>query len=338
MREIGGRLTPGNSKLNEVTVWPALADYWHPVAYAHEVTDKPLPVKLLGEDIVVCRLGDTISAFSDLCIHRGTPISMGWIENGEIVCAYHGWSYNADGRCTRIPSIPPEHPIPKKACLTRYRAAERYGVVWVSQSENPRAPIPEYPAYEDENYHVIIRDSGIWECGAGRAIENFIDLGHFSWIHEGILGDREHTLTPEMIIERHGEVLHFHCDCHPDRIHPMPHRRVYRLARPFSIYNWKEEPGDREEVLVFLCTPHTEDSCTWFFMIARNYDPDTDQGEGEGQENLYKLILDQDQAIVERQRPEALPLDLREELHVKGPDAIALEYRKFIAELGVDLK
>ena len=88
-------MTPGNSKLNEVTVWPALADYWHPVAYAHEVTDKPLPVKLLGEDIVVCRLGDTISVFSDLCIHRGTPISMGWIENGEIVCAYHGWSYNA---------------------------------------------------------------------------------------------------------------------------------------------------------------------------------------------------------------------------------------------------
>ena len=59
--------------------------------------------------------------------------------------------------------------------------------------------------------------------------------------------------------------------------------------------------------------------------------------EGEGQENLYKLILEQDQAIVERQRPEALPLDLREELHVKGPDAIALEYRRFLAELGVDV-
>jgi phenylpropionate dioxygenase-like ring-hydroxylating dioxygenase large terminal subunit len=140
-----------------------------------------------------------------------------------------------------------------------------------------------------------------------------------------------------MAIERHGETLHFHCDCYPDQIHPVPHRRVYRLTRPFSIYNWKEEPGEREEVLVFICTPHTGDSCTWFFMIARNYTPDTSKGEGEGQENLYKLILDQDQTIVERQRPEELPLDLREELHIKGPDAIALEYRRFLLELGIDL-
>ena len=72
-------------------------------------------------------------------------------------------------------------------------------------------------------------------------------------------------------------------------------------------------------------------------MIARNYTPDTSKGEGEGQENLYKLILDQDQTIVERQRPEELPLDLREELHIKGPDAIALEYRRFLLELGIDL-
>ena len=42
-----------------------------------------------------------------------------------IVCAYHGWSYDADGKCIRIPSIPPEHPIPKKACLTRYLTQER---------------------------------------------------------------------------------------------------------------------------------------------------------------------------------------------------------------------
>jgi len=326
------------TRMSETTVWPALARYWHPVAYSHEVTDKPYPITLLGEKIVVCRLGKSVRAFNDLCIHRGTPISLGWIKGEEIVCAYHGWSYNAEGRCTRIPSIPPEHPIPKKACLTRHEAQERYGIVWVCLSDEPRAPIPEYPAYEDPKYHVVIRDSGIWKCGAARAIENFIDLGHFSWIHEDILGDREHTLTPEMIIERHGEVLHFYCDCYPDRIHPVTHRRNYRLARPFSIYNWKEEPDGRHEVLVFLCTPHAENECTWFFMIARNYNPDTAKGEGEGQENLYKLILDQDQVIVERQRPEALPLDLREELHVKGPDAIALQYRKFLCELGVDIK
>ena len=324
--------------MNEVAVWPALAEYWHPVAYTHEVTDKPVRITLLGVEIAVCRLGDEVRAFADLCVHRGTPISMGWIKGDEIICAYHGWSYNREGRCTRIPSIPPEHPIPKRACLTRYRACERYGIVWVCLSDEPRAPVPEYPAYEDPEYHVVTRDSGLWKCGAARGIENFIDLGHFSWVHEGILGTRDLPLTPEMHIERHGEELRFYCDCVADRIHPVPHRRNYRLARPFSIYNWKEQEGaDRQEVLVFLCTPHSEAECTWFFLIARNFDPEADKGEGEGQENLYRLILDQDQAIVERQRPEALPLDLREELHVKGPDAVALEYRRFLCELGVDV-
>lgn len=45
--------------------------------------------------------------------------------------------------------------------------------------------------------------------------------------------------------------------------------------------------------------------------------------------------MTQDQRIVEEQRPEEVPVDLSEELHVKGPDAIAIEYRRFMAELGV---
>ena len=61
----------------------------------------------------------------------GRPSPWGWVEGETIVCAYHGWAYDADGKCVRIPSIPPEHPIPKKACLTHYPAAERYGIIWV---------------------------------------------------------------------------------------------------------------------------------------------------------------------------------------------------------------
>jgi hypothetical protein len=48
------------------------------------------------------------------------------------------------------------------------------------------------------------------------------------------------------------------------------------------------------------------------------------------------LIYEQDRRFVEAQRPEELPLDLREELHLRGPDLAALEYRKGLAALGVD--
>ncbi len=45
--------------------------------------------------------------------------------------------------------------------------------------------------------------------------------------------------------------------------------------------------------------------------------------------------MQQDKVIVENQHPEQLPLDLSEELHIKGPDAVAIEYRRLLAELGV---
>ena len=47
-----------------------------------------------------------------------------------------------------------------------------------------------------------------------------------------------------------------------------------------------------------------------------------------------KLFFEQDRVIVEAQRPEELPLDLSEELHLRGPDSTALEYRRRLRELG----
>ena len=85
----------------------ALRHYWHPVARSEEVRDKPLPAKLLDQPLVLWRTHGRINAFYDLCVHRGTPLSLGWLDNGELVCAYHGWRYAANGSCTRIPSLPP---------------------------------------------------------------------------------------------------------------------------------------------------------------------------------------------------------------------------------------
>ena len=320
--------------MREGTIWPALAEYWHPVAISEEVGEKPLAVRLLDERVALCRLGGRVRAFHDLCIHRGTPISLGWIEGETVVCAYHGWAYGADGRCVRIPSIPPEHPIPKKACLMAYPAQERYGLVWVCLSDEPRAPIPELPALEDPSHRVVVFDQRSWKCSAARAIENFVDFGHFAWIHEGILGDRDHPRMPDVPVERDGEELRFGFTNLPDRIHPVPHTRNYRLVRPFSIYQWKDEGDGKRETLSFVCTPVSADECIRFLLITRNYDLDATQEDGT--ENFVDLIAEQDRVIVENQRPEELPLDLSEELHLRGPDSIALAYRRFMRELGVE--
>src|SRR5262245_7632755 len=126
----------------------ALRHYWHPVARADEVRDRPHAVTLLDERIVLYRAHDRIAAFKDLCVHRGTPLSLGWVEDGTLVCAYHGWSYAADGACVRIPSLPPKQSIPRKARATTYRAEERYGLLWMCLEE-PHRPIPDLYAVDD---------------------------------------------------------------------------------------------------------------------------------------------------------------------------------------------
>ncbi len=326
--------TSESRKMHEGDLWPALRDYWHPVAFAEEAGEKPKAVTLLDERIVLCRLGGEVKAFQDLCIHRGTPISLGWVEGDQIVCAYHGWAYNSEGKCTRIPSIPPEHPIPKKACLTAYPCQERYGIVWVCLSEKPRSPIPDFPELEDPSYHNVVRTRIRWQSSAARAVENFLDLSHFPWVHEGILGSREDPLSQEISSERDGEHLEFRIDTPSDALHPEPYERIHEVYRPFTATIRRTEPNGQAEFLLFTCTPNTAKECTRFTLIERNYEPESP--ETGKVEELHELIVEQDRMIVENQRPEELPLDLAEELHVKGPDTASIEYRKMMKELGVE--
>ena len=47
---------------------------WHAVAWARDVTEKPLAVNLLDHPVVLWRSENGVVAFKDLCIHRGTPL------------------------------------------------------------------------------------------------------------------------------------------------------------------------------------------------------------------------------------------------------------------------
>ena len=343
--------------MRESDLWPSLRGYWHPVAFSEEVGERPISVPILEERVAVCRLSGEVKAFHDLCIHRGTPLSLGWVEGETIVCAYHGWAYNQEGKCVRIPSIPPGHPIPKKACLTRYLAQERYGIVWVCLAEEPRATLPELTEVEDTSFRIFFRQKKTWDCTAARAIENFTDLAHFPWVHEGILGDRSEPIPPEVKMKRDGEVLRYSVDYPSSPIHQISHCLNYRLTRPFCIVQRREMPGDKTQVFLFVCKPDSAGQTTRFLMVARNFDFDTpeivhgpftmineDIRSADGTQDgvlpdparIANHIGEQDRPIVERQRPEELPLDLTEELHLKGPDAIAVEYRRFMKELGVD--
>ena len=124
-----------------------LVDDWHPVAASDEAARQSvMPARLLGEDLVIWRGEDGTPpcAWRDLCVHRGTRLSLGKVENCTLRCPYHGWVYGADGQCVSIPAQPDVLP-PKKARATTYRAVERYGLVWVSLGR-PAHDVPPFPS------------------------------------------------------------------------------------------------------------------------------------------------------------------------------------------------
>jgi vanillate O-demethylase monooxygenase subunit len=325
--------------MHEGRLWPALRQYWHAVVASENVQATPVPVALLGERLVLVRLAGRLACFRDLCIHRGTPLSLGWIDGGDLVCAYHGWRYDANGACTRIPAIGPSREIPRRARVDAYAVEERYGLVWVCL-ESPRAPIPEFPEYDDDRCVRFRLPPLTWKASAARCIENFTDMAHFAWVHPGLLGDRRHAETPLLEPRRAGEELqwawHSPADAQIDAFaHAGTVMRFYRLFRPFSIHvrQWTEAQ-DRVQALFYTSCPRSANENTAHLIIARNFA--TDEAETQRRLEFNMTVMAQDQRIVESQRPQELPLDLRAELHIKGPDEVAVEYRKFMAELGVE--
>src|ERR671936_874550 len=107
-----------------VGLQPALRACRHPVAFSRDLDREPRAATLLDEPLVLWRdTAGAAPAFSDLCIHRGTALSLGSVEGNEIVCPYHGWRYGTDGACTLITPLADPTRKPRKARAPRFGRA-----------------------------------------------------------------------------------------------------------------------------------------------------------------------------------------------------------------------
>jgi phenylpropionate dioxygenase-like ring-hydroxylating dioxygenase large terminal subunit len=314
----------------------ALREFWYPVLWAKEVTDKPVAAKLLDQPIVVWRSNGKIAAFYDLCTHRGSPLSLGWINGNQLVCAYHGWNYGSDGSCTLIPSLPPDREIPAKARAKAFHAQERYGLIWICLDE-PRQDIPEFPPeFGDPNFDwEPYTSEGQWRANAARMIENLADFSHFPWVHAGILGDPQQPLCPAITITETTGGFQYEIDTPVNKFRPnSAAKQCYTVILPFMVIIQRRQPGSVERhTNIYLCTPVSSNQTKFYRLAGRNY---RDVKSDDELNARHRRIFEQDKRIVESQRPEELPLDLSEELHLRGPDTAAVEYRRRLKQMGIE--
>lgn len=314
----------------------ALRRCWHPVAYAVDLGEAPRAADLLGHPLVLWRdSGGAPHAFDDLCVHRGTALSLGRVRGDELVCAYHGWRYGADGACTFIPQLPEPTRTPARARATRHLCCERYGLVWIALQE-PRWPLPEVAELEDASWQVVRTGPFAWRCEASRQVENFTDFGHFAFVHPGLLGDPERPVVAPHEVRVDGHVLRYEY-ARPDSkntddfpVYAEGGREAeqrstrYALHLPYTIVEHIGWGTSERMVYFFASQPVAPDRCIGYCLVARNYN--LDQPERVMQE-FERVIFAQDQRVVESQRPEAVPFDLAAELHLRF-DAVAVAYRR----------
>ena len=171
-----------------------------------------------------------------------------------------------------------------------------------------------------------------------RVIENFLDVSHLMWVHEGLLGVPDYAEIPEHHVYRVGAGLKsdpidiFQPD--PDgRGKALTNRYVYEVLAPTTARFRKTDPDSGEVFSMLLhATPTGAGKTLAYALLSRNYDLDAPD---EVYVNFQNTLMAQDKRIIESQRPENLPLDLQAELHLKS-DRLAIAYRRYLNELGVE--
>jgi len=163
-------------------------NFWYPVARVEEVLDnEPLQVQILGLKFVAFRDTDGVArVLSDTCTHRGGSLGKGWVRDGCVICPYHGWEYQGDGKCTKIPTFKEETKLPARAKVDSYPTQEKYGIVFAFLGDLPEAERPticDIPEFDADGWRV--NDMVVFQVNAyyERSVENGLDAAHNEFVH-----------------------------------------------------------------------------------------------------------------------------------------------------------
>jgi phenylpropionate dioxygenase-like ring-hydroxylating dioxygenase large terminal subunit len=182
----GRKQAQSNKLLTEVGPGKPMGEvfrrYWQPVATSEQATTRPKKVKVLGEDLILFRdRKGRPGLLYPRCMHRGTTLFYGKVEDEGIRCCYHGWLFGVDGTCLDQP-CEPEHGLHRDiARQPWYPVEERYGLVFAYMGPPEKKPVlPRYDILENltpgEQYQQVIG-------GQGATGDDTYEVLPYSWIH-----------------------------------------------------------------------------------------------------------------------------------------------------------
>lgn len=319
--------------------WDALAPFWYPIAFSRDVKEQPISATLLDQRLVIWRTSAGLSVANDICLHRGIPLSMGWVSGDQLICKYHGFHYSAEGRCVEVPANPGAS-IPAKLCLKTYPVKEAYGLVWTSLGGGDAYPLPDLHEWGDPDYQQILPDAVDLNAAAGRQMEGFLDVAHFAWVHTSTFGDLNNPVVPRYEVEKTpngiraeylSTVSNFPKAMQDLAPPDFEWLRIFEVFFPFTARLTVHFPGEGRLCILNAASPVSARKTRVFVPLCRNFDKDAPL------EPVYEFnyqVFAEDKEVVEAQYPEDLPLELSAESHI-GADRTSIAYRKGLGALGL---
>jgi phenylpropionate dioxygenase-like ring-hydroxylating dioxygenase large terminal subunit len=181
---------------------------WLCVGHVNEIPDPGdhLPVSVLDEPLLLVRTATgEVKAMSAICQHRGHPIvggvkpapdGGGCLNARRLVCPYHNWVYDLDGRLVGAPSMDVavlEQQLRKTVRLPPIRTQIFHGLIFVTFNPDPPsladtlAPLaPEIAPYGVEQLvpaATLHKTDLPWNWKLHH--ENAIEPYHTSFVHRG---------------------------------------------------------------------------------------------------------------------------------------------------------
>jgi phenylpropionate dioxygenase-like ring-hydroxylating dioxygenase large terminal subunit len=195
-------------------------DHWYVVARARSLRRRrPLRVERFGEPWVLFRdAGGRPRMIHARCPHRGVDLGLGRVVEGAVECAYHGFRFDGEGRCTVTPCEPRERPIRKDLCVRTMPVVEHRGLLFAWYGElrdalpEPSLPSPSWSRGPDAAHRSARGDRRsadavmVWNAPFHRVLDAMTDIHHAPFAHRPWLGATGALLSP-YTFERHDDLV-----------------------------------------------------------------------------------------------------------------------------------
>lgn len=224
----------------------------------------------------------------------------------------------------------PAQPLPVQA---------EYCYLWACLGD-PVHPLFAIPETAEPDRRVMHAGTLGVHVSAPRAIENFLDMAHFPYVHTDILGVEPFTQVKDYDVHVDpdtNEVWATDCEfwqplAATTSTEGQMSDYLYRVPHPYCVTLYKTTPVDPErmDVIALFCQATSEDTIQahMFLCLLDSVNPTP------AVRRFQQTIFGQDKPILENQYPKRLPLDPRAETPIRA-DRVAIAYRRWLTDLGV---